>query len=186
MKKKSTKLIIALIVLALAIVAYVIVQKAGLNDEEETTEYLITLDSSNIYKYSYTLDDKTYAFTHDDDEGWKYDKDTDFAVDEDNMSVLLEYLWSTSVTRTLDDVEESSLADYGLDDPTIAITYQMKDGTTETFHVGDTNATTGDVYMYKDDDTSKVYLVSSDINSSYKTDLEDLRDEDAETESTEE
>jgi hypothetical protein len=40
--------------------------------------------------------------------------------------------------------------------------------------------------MYKDDDTSKVYLVSSDINSSYKTDLEDLRDEDAETESTEE
>ena len=55
----------------------------------------------------------------------------------------------------------------------------MKDGTSGTFHIGNTNDTTGDVYMYQDDDTSRVYLVSSSINQA-STDLETLRDSEAE------
>lgn len=179
MKKKSTTLIIAFVLLILAVILYVVVQKAGPKDEEEKTDYLMTEDSSDIYKYSYTYDGDTLSFTYDEDEGWSYDKDKDFAVDAEQISGLLEYLWGTSVTRTLEDVKESSLAEYGLDKPSAEISYKMKDGTSGTFHIGNTNDTTGDVYMYRDDDTSKVYLVSSSINQA-STDLETLRDTDAE------
>ena len=61
-----------------------------------------------------------------------------------------------------------------LAEPAGEISITMKDGTTEVFHIGNTNSTAGAVYLYKDDDTSTVYLVSTDILSAYNNDLSSL------------
>lgn len=172
--KKSVKLVIAVVVLLAAVGIFWGVQNKGPKDEAEETEYITAADSGDIYKYSYTNDGKVYTFTCDSEDGWSYDGDKDFNLDGSKLSVVIQNLWKTSIVRTLEDTDEESFEEFGLSDPAGEITVTMKDGSTETFHIGNTNSTVGAVYLYENDDTSTVYLVSTDISSAYNKSLDSL------------
>ena len=172
--KKSVKLIIAVVALLLAFGVYWIVQNKAPKDELKQTEFITTADSEDIYKYAYTKDGQVYSFTCDSKDGWSYDGDSKFNLDSAKLSVVVQNLWKTSISRTLTDVDDASFAEFGLAEPAGEISITMKDGTTEVFHIGNTNSTAGAVYLYKDDDTSTVYLVSTDILSAYNKDLSSL------------
>lgn len=184
--KKSVKLIIAVVVLLIAVGIFGVVQNRGPKDEVEETEYITAADSEDIYKYSYSKDGQMYTFTCDSDDGWSYDGDKDFNLDSSKLSVVIQNLWKTSVTRTLTDMDEQSFEEFGLTEPAGEICITMKDGSTEEFHIGNTNSTAGAVYLYKDDDTSTVYLVSTDISSAYNKSLDSLEGTKSVTEQSDE
>ncbi len=184
--KKSVKLVIAVVVLLAAIGIFWFVQSRSSNDEEAETEYITTADSEDIYKYSYTKDGTVYAFTCDSEDEWSYDGDKDFNLDGSRLSTVIQNLWKTSIVRTLTDVEEDSFEEFGLSDPAGEITVTMKDGSVETFHIGNTNSTVDAVYLYKNDDTSTVYLVSTDISSAYNKSLDSLEGTESITEESSE
>ena len=64
-----------------------------------------------------------------------------------------------TASRVLDEPE--TLADYGLDDPSLTITATDGDGTAYTFAIGDQNEVTQEYYLLYNGEEDKVYLVDS-------------------------
>ena len=177
MKKKMIILILALVVLAALLGAYKVVKDQ--NPVEDTTpQKLVTAETDDLYKYAFSYDGEMYSFTLSLDEGWYYDADDSFDVNSSAMAALPSNLWETTISRTLEDVDEASLEEYGLKEPLAEIQITLRDETVISYHVGNQNASTKDLYVYVDDDPTTVYLVSSEIASACNKSLDSLADQD--------
>ena len=79
--------------------------------------------------------------------------------------------------------EYDSLSDYGLDTPSNTITVTTADGTI-TLLAGNQNEITNSYYMMTGD-SDTVYLISTDLNSTFSSAVDDLIAEEEETETEE-
>ena len=162
MKKKTVKLVSAVVVLGVACGAYVGVnsyvssQEATEAEEEDKSVDLISLKADEVTAVSFKADDADVEFDRKDD-SWTEKSDADFPVNQDTMDDAVKGVASLTADQEISDVED--LSQYELDDPQNTITLTTADGDT-TLQVG-MESSNNQYYVKKEDDDKNVYLVSS-------------------------
>lgn len=162
MKKKTVKLVSAVVVLGVACGAYVGVnsyvssQEAKEAEEEDKSVDLISLKADEVTAVSFKADDADVEFDRKDD-SWTEKSDADFPVNQDTVDNAVKGVASLTADQEISDVED--LSQYELDDPQNTITLTTADGDT-TLQVG-MESSNNQYYVKKEDDDKNVYLVSS-------------------------
>ena len=163
MKKKTVKLVSAVVVLGVVSGAYVGVnsyvssQEEKESEAEDTSVELTSLDTDNITSVAFTAGQDKVEFDKKDDT-WSEKDDADFPVDQDTLNTAVGGVASLSAAQEISDVED--LSEYDLDSPQNEITLTTDDGDT-VLQIGMENESTSQYYVRKSDDDKKVYLVDS-------------------------
>ena len=163
MKKKTVKLVSAVVVLGVVSGAYVGVnsyvssQEKKESEAEDTSVELTSLDTDNITSVAFTAGQDKVEFDKKDDT-WSEKGDADFPVDQDTLNTAVGGVASLSAAQEIADVED--LSEYDLDSPQNEITLTTDDGDT-VLQIGMENESTSQYYVRKSDDDKKVYLVDS-------------------------
>ena len=186
-EKQKKQFIVVLILLVVAVAAYLILHvyndKKEAKEEAEEDADTITItdfDTDDVTAFSYQLNGETLSFTKDGD-NWLYDGDTSLDLDEDSITSMLSAVSNLTTEEALE--EYDSLSDYGLDTPSNTITVTTADGTI-TLLAGNQNEITNSYYMMTGD-SDTVYLISTDLNSTFSSAVDDLIAEEEETETEE-
>ena len=162
MKKKTVKLVSAVVVLGVACGAYVGVnsyvssQEAKEAEKEDKSVDFISLKADAVTAVSFKADDADVEFDKKDD-SWTEKSDADFPVNQDTVDNAVKGVASLTADQEISDVED--LSQYELDDPQNTITLTTADGDT-TLQVG-MESSNNQYYVKKEDDDKNVYLVSS-------------------------
>ena len=174
--KKSTKLVSAVVVLAVLGGVYV-----GLNtyvtkeestessSEEESKTEVYSVKTDDIKSLEFIIDKKDTVFEKKDD-SWVKKDETAFPVNQTTLDSAASALEKVEADRVLENVDD--LTEYGLDSPSNSVTVTTDDGTTK-FNIGDENTSTNQYYIAKDDEDSTVYVVSSSIVTPFMNSLYD-------------
>ena len=163
MKKKTVKLVSAVVVLGVVSGAYVGVnsyvssQEKKESEAEDTSVELTSLDTDNITSVAFTAGQDKVEFDEKDDT-WSEKGDADFPVDQDTLNTAVGGVASLSAAQEISDVED--LSEYDLDSPQNEITLTTDDGDT-VLQIGMENESTSQYYVRKSDDDKKVYLIDS-------------------------
>ena len=163
MKKKTVKLVSAVVVLGVVSGAYVGVnsyvssQEKKESEAEDTSVELTSLDTDNITSVAFTAGQDKVEFDKKDDT-WSEKGDADFPVDQDTLNTAVGGVASLSAAQEISDVED--LSEYDLDSPQNEITLTTDDGDT-VLQIGMENESTSQYYVKKSDDDKNVYLVDS-------------------------
>ena len=174
--KKSTKLVSAVVVLAVLGGVYV-----GLNtyvtkeeqtessSEEESKTEVFSVKTDDIKSLEFIVDKKETTFEKKDD-SWVKKDETAFPVNQTTLDSAASAIETVEADRVLENVDD--LTEYGLDSPSNTITVETSDGTTK-FNIGDENTSTNQYYISKDDDDSTVYVVASSTVTPFMNSLYD-------------
>ncbi len=180
MKKKNIGLIAGIVLLVVLCVVYFVLHNHNANSSEEdstdTSTTAFETDTDKLTELTVTTEGQTYTFTKSDDT-WSYSGDASFPLDQDNFTELAGRLKSISSDRELDDVDDVS--EYGLDAPTVQISIKNSDDETHSLEFGAVNDMTSNCYMTVDNDTSKIYMVASTLESAFEFELNDLAEKES-------
>ena len=174
--KKSTKLVSAVVVLAVLGGVYVGLntyvskeEKAESSSEEESKTEVFSVKTDDIKSLEFIVDKKEVTFEKKDD-SWVKKDETAFPVNQTTLDSAASAIETVEADRVLEDVED--LAEYGLDSPSNTVIVDTADGTTK-FNIGDENTSTNQYYISRDDDDSTVYVVAADTVSPFMNSLYD-------------
>lgn len=171
--KRTKRLYLLLGVLAVVCAATFAVSKYEEHKEliANSDEVILSLDTDTVTSLSWEYDSTQLSFHKGD--GWVYNDDESFPVDEEKISGLLAQFQEFGVSFRIDDVED--LGQYGLDDPlcTIQITADDKD---YNILLGDYSTMDSERYVSIGD--GKVYLVKYDPLDDFDVALSDMIDHD--------
>lgn len=174
--KKSTKLVSAVVVLAVLGGVYVGLntyvskeEKAESSSEEESKTEVFSVKTDDIKSLGFIVDKKEVTFEKKDD-SWVKKDETAFPVNQTTLDSAASAIETVEADRVLEDVED--LAEYGLDSPSNTVIVDTADGTTK-LNIGDENTSTNQYYISKDDDDSTVYVVAADTVSPFMNSLYD-------------
>lgn len=162
MKKKTVKLVSAVVVLGVLCAAYegvnfyVTSQEEKETEENDTSVDLVSLEADDITAVSFTADQNEVEFDKKDD-SWTEKSDANFPVNQDTVDSAVKGVASLTADQEISDVEDMS--QYDLDSPQNTITLTTADGDT-TLEVG-MESSNNQYYVKKADDGNNVYLVSS-------------------------
>ena len=162
MKKKTVKLVSAVVTLGVACGAYVGVnsyvssQEAKEAEEEDKSVDLVQLNADDVPAVSFKADDADVEFDKKDDTGPEK-SEADYPVNQDTVDNAVKGVASLTADQEISDVED--LSQYDLDDPQNTITLTTADGDT-TLQVG-MESSNNQYYVKKADDDKNVFLVSS-------------------------
>lgn len=162
MKKKTVKLVSAVVVLGVLCGAYegvnfyVTSQEEKEAEEDDTSVELVSLEADDITAVSFTADQDNVEFDKKDDT-WTEKSDADFPVNQDTVDSAVKGVASLTADQEISDVED--LSQYDLDSPQNTITLTTEDGDI-TLEVG-MESSNNQYYVKKSDDDKNVYLVSS-------------------------
>ena len=174
--KKSTKLVSAVVVLAVLGGVYVGLntyvskeEKTESSSEEESKTEVFSVKTDDIKSLGFIVDKKAVTFEKKDD-SWVKKDETAFPVNQTTLDSAASAIETVEADRVLEDVED--LTEYGLDSPSNTVTVDTADGTTK-FDIGDENTSTNQYYISRDDDDSTVYVVAADTVSPFMNSLYD-------------
>lgn len=174
--KKSTKLVSAVVVLAVLGGVYVGLntyvskeEKTKSSSEEESKTEVFSVKTDDIKSLEFIVDKKEVTFEKKDD-SWVKKDETAFPVNQTTLDSAASAIKKVEADRVLEDVED--LTEYGLDSPSNTVTVDTADGTTK-LNIGDENTSTNQYYISKDDDDSTVYVVAADTVSPFMNSLYD-------------
>ena len=173
--KKSTKLVSAVVVLAVlggvyvGLNTYVSKEEKTESSEEESKTEVFSMKTDDIKSLEFIVDKKEVTFEKKDD-SWVKKDETAFPVNQTTLDSAASAIETVEADRVLEDVED--LTEYGLDSPSNTVTVDTADGTTK-FNIGDENTSTNQYYISKDDDDSTVYVVAADTVSPFMNSLYD-------------
>ena len=174
--KKSTKLVSAVVVLAVLGGVYVGLntyvskeEKAESSSEEESKTEVFSVKTDDIKSLEFIVDKKEVTFEKKDD-SWVKKDETAFPVNQTTLDSAASAIETVEADRVLEDVEH--LAEYGLDSPSNTVIVDTADGTTK-LNIGDENTSTNQYYISRDDDDSTVYVVAADTVSPFMNSLYD-------------
>lgn len=172
--KRSKRLMILLGVLVVACVATFALSRYEAHQEQiqNSDEVVLELDSDAVQSLSWEYDSRTLAF-HKEEDGWLYDDDAAFPVDEDKIAEMLGRFEEFGVSFIIEDAED--LGQYGLDDPLCTITIATEDET-YTILLGDYSQMDEERYVSIGD--GNVYLVQSDPLDDFDAVLSEMIDND--------
>ena len=173
--KKSTKLVSAVVVLAVlggvyvGLNTYVSKEEKTESSEEESKTEVFSVKTDDIKSLEFIVDKKEVTFEKKDD-SWVKKDETAFPVNQTTLDSAASAIKKVEADRVLEDVED--LTEYGLDSPSNTITVDTSDGTTK-FNIGDENTSTNQYYITKDDDDSTVYVVAASTVTPFMDSLYD-------------
>lgn len=174
--KKSTKLVSAVVVLAVLGGVYVGLntyvskeEKTESSSDEESKTEVFSVKTDDIKSLEFIVDKKEVTFEKKDD-SWVKKDETAFPVNQTTLDSAASAIKKVEADRVLEDVED--LTEYGLDSPSNTVTVDTADGTTK-LNIGDENTSTNQYYISKDDDDSTVYVVAADTVSPFMNSLYD-------------
>lgn len=162
MKKKTVKLVSAVVVLGVLCAAYegvnfyVTSQEEKETEENDTSVDLVSLEADDITVVSFTADQNKVEFDKKDD-SWTEKSDANFPVNQDTVDSAVKGVASLTADQEISDVEDMS--QYDLDNPQNTITLTTADGDTS-LQIG-MESSNNQYYVKKEDDDKNVYLVSS-------------------------
>ena len=162
MKKKTVKLVSAVVVLGVLCAAYegvnfyVTSQEEKEKEESDTSVDLVSLEADDVTAVSFTADENNIEFDKKDDT-WTEKSDAAFPVNQDTVDSAVKGVASLTADQEIPDVED--LSEYDLDAPQNTITLTTADGDT-TLEIG-MESSNDQYYVKKADDDKNVYLVSS-------------------------
>ncbi len=162
MKKKTVKLVSAVVVLGVLCAAYegvnfyVTSQEEKETEENDTSVDLVSLEADDITAVSFTADQNEVEFDKKDD-SWTEKSDANFPVNQDTVDSAVKGVASLTADQEISDVEDMS--QYDLDNPQNTITLTTADGDTS-LQIG-MESSNNQYYVKKEDDDKNVYLVSS-------------------------
>ena len=162
MKKKTVKLVSAVVVLGVLCAAYegvnfyVTSQEEKETEENDTSVDLVSLEADDITAVSFTADQNKVEFDKKDD-SWTEKSDANFPVNQDMVDSAVKGVASLTADQEISDVEDMS--QYDLDNPQNTITLTTADGDTS-LQIG-MESSNNQYYVKKEDDDKNVYLVSS-------------------------
>ena len=162
MKKKTVKLVSAVVILGVLCAAYegvnfyVTSQEEKETEENDTSVDLVSLEADDITAVSFTADQNEVEFDKKDD-SWTEKSDANFPVNQDTVDSAVKGVASLTADQEISDVEDMS--QYDLDNPQNTITLTTADGDTS-LQIG-MESSNNQYYVKKADDAKNVYLVSS-------------------------
>ena len=166
-RAKRLYLLLGVLVVVCAAAALALGMEQRQEQIETSGETVFSLDPASVQTLSWTYEDQTLAFHRD--EGWLYDGDEAFPVDDQAISRLLEQFESFSAAFIITDVED--YAQYGLEEPQCTI--DLSDGENSwQILLGDYS--TMDSQRYVSTGDGNVYLAVSDPLDYYDAKLSDL------------
>ena len=166
MEKQKKQLIGLLVVLVVAVIAFVVISRLPGGEEAEDEEsYAVTaLDADAVTKLVYTNESGTVSLTKSGND-WVYEEDKGVDIDEDTVNNMVSMVASLTSENKLENVTDVS--QYGLDNPILKIL--ISDGSTSyTLFVGDYNETTYTYYLCLESDMSTVYTTQSGTISDFQ------------------
>ena len=179
--KKKGKMAACLILLVLLLAVLAVLTKknstadadSGSSDSGADAEKVVDFSKDDVTALSFQIDGETVSFTKtagdDDTDIWTYDQEDGFPLDEGKITSVLSSLSSMTAERVIEGDEIDSMADFGLETPSQEVVVTAGDEKT-TIHVGDKNSSSR-YYIYLNDDTSKVYLVSTSLGTMFPSDM---------------
>ena len=173
--KKSTKLVSAVVVLAVlggvyvGLNTYVSKEEKTESSEEESKTEVFSVKTDDIKSLEFIVDKKEVTFEKKDD-SWVKKDETAFPVNQTTLDSAASAIETVEADRVLENVD--NLTEYGLDSPSNTITVDTSDGTTK-FNIGDENTSTNQYYITKDDDDSTVYVVAASTVTPFMDSLYD-------------
>ena len=162
MKKKTVKLVSAVVAVVVLCEAYegvnfyVTSQEEKETEENDTSVDLVSLEADDITAVSFTADQNEVEFDKKDD-SWTEKSDANFPVNQDTVDSAVKGVASLTADQEISDVEDMS--QYDLDNPQNTITLTTADGDTS-LQIG-MESSNNQYYVKKEDDDKNVYLVSS-------------------------
>ena len=175
MKKKTVKLVSAVVVLGVLCAAYegvnfyVTSQEEKETEENDTSVDLVSLEADDITAVSFTADQNEVEFDKKDD-SWTEKSDANFPVNQDTVDSAVKGVASLTADQEISDVEDMS--QYDLDNPQNTITLTTADGDTS-LQIG-MESSNNQYYVKKEDDDKNVYLVSSSSIEPFMGTLQDF------------
>lgn len=172
--KRSKRLMILLGVLVVACVATFVLSRYEEHQEQiqNSDEVVLELDSDAVQSLSWEYESRTLAF-HKEEDGWGYDEDAEFPVDEDKIKEMLSRFEAFGVSFIIEDAQD--LGQYGLDDPVCTITIATEEET-YTIQLGDYSQMDEERYVSIGD--GNVYLVQNDPLDDFDAALSEMIDND--------
>ncbi len=182
MKKGGVKILLAVLVLVILIVAFVAVQKKNAEEQtadteeasaNESTEYLLdsSVQNATFSAFSYRSASGEEVRLERRDGDWYYTGDESMVIDSDAISKFLASFITMEAKREITDPE--ALSEYGLDTPSNVLTYETEDGEKGKILFGDINPTTKDLYVMVDG-KDIVYTVDSELADTFSAEPQTL------------
>lgn len=134
---------------------------------KNSDEVILTLDTDAVKGLSWEYADTSLSFNKN--EGWIYDKDEAFPVNENKVNELLGVFSEFGASFIIEEVQDYSA--YGLDDPECIINIETEEKTYQIL-LGDFSTMDSERYVSIGD--GNAYLVSNDPMESYEITLEDM------------
>ncbi|WP_075718766.1 DUF4340 domain-containing protein [Roseburia sp. 499] len=148
-------------------------------EEESKKIEAVSIDKDAVKSFSYQIDGNTITFEKEE-YTWYYQPDHSINIDQDAISEMLDAVTAVTAEEKLENVEDTS--EYGFDSPTNVLTFTMEDGT-RTITIGMQNEITSEYYIM-DNNSSAIYVVETNLNTTFSKSVEDVTAEEEETEDT--
>lgn len=188
MNKKTLRILILLGVLALLCVGYAIVAVINNVQDAETEEIetnqsnqivVMNVDEASVYYFSYTHDNdgdgvaEELKFTvASDNLTWHWHDKPNLKLTEGIIASFAAALGEMTSTQIIRNVTAEQLKEFGFETPTKYITVCDNINGEQTLTFGTYNSYNSCYYVYVNDKSDTVYLVSSDIFNTYETAVE--------------
>lgn len=159
MKKQKKQLAVLLILLAVCVLGYVLLNRYQEKKEEEeaeenAAETVFTTDTEKITQFSYMADGVTYHYVKSEDT-WTCEEEPELELDGTQILTLLSNLAEITCDEVLTEVEDYDT--YGFNDPSNVIEFQTEDGESYSITIGDYNQTAY-CYYYMTNLSENVYV----------------------------
>lgn len=178
--KKIKRLVIALVLVILAGVAYLVLLNYSDKKEEAETQkaqeeaeasVVFETDIDKVSSISFWGDDEKLVFEKRDDV-WTYPEDAVFEMKDSRIQTLLSDISSVSCTRELD--AKGDLAQFGLEEPVNTIEITLSDGTEKVLYVGNKNTSTHELYFQTEEKSDTVYMTKTALDTDFSGKVQDF------------
>lgn len=166
-KKQKRNLFVLIGIVAVLVVALLAVRahnqsvKDKAADAAASAEYSLTSSDLKFSAISYTNATATLSFAVNESGSWYWVDDPDFPLNNDDLTKLSNTLTGLTPQQTITDGD--TLDAYGLTSPAVSLTATETDGKTLKLTLGNATSDGESYYMLKDNDQSKVYVVSDTL-----------------------
>jgi hypothetical protein len=168
MKRRGKTLLLLTIALGAVIGGYYLIASLTKEPAKETAPPLFSVSADDLARITWTYQDSTITLVKGDS-GWGLEGSAAFPLDASQVTTITGLFQSFTPTNTI--ATPSDLSEYGLEKPSIDITLELTDGTSQELKIGDCNSSISSYYLLWN---GNVYTVSSDINSAFAKSLCDL------------
>jgi hypothetical protein len=177
MRGLTSTLILVVVLAGLGAYIYFVDSKrpaASAGGSATEKEKVFTVEGDKVNELRVTSKGET-SLLKKTDAGWKLVEPSAIDAEPSEAIGIATALSTIDVVRVVDD-NATNLEQFGLATPSIVVEYKTEGGGSGTLKLGNKNATQGEIYALKNNDTKRVFLVSSFHETSFNRTPFDLRD----------